>query len=655
MSDKSLVDELRRWATEEFNLPPDSLPNNNYLKTLCVGNGRSIWKYMIQHVYSQRNVRIMRGNLQWYQTLQDKELKKAEGQSEAAKRRELQTKIEQLRSEIIVVDSQIRGTEEQLAAQERSISCIKGQIKDSQCRELILQAFRQRCSLGRQILSDDLKKIDGHCQGLEEIARKAEIEMLYESEPSDIMDDKRGNVKGGAEAQVLRELRALCDDRVQFYQSLQESELKLPNSANRHMTREQRTTVYQYWLSSVEKVLGDYPPNHVLSALQYLAFREQTELEKKLVSADVTQDLTSLRFQYESNRFLDVSLEEKNELPPVKTLLEAAWEEVQQSQVELAQTRRRVQGLKQQLVVRKKETAAADELHCDAAALSALEVELQGVMQAAALDHIRDFCIQLDRHAKSRQEALRSLHNQWQSILDFRELVALRQEQIRGLIRGNSTGKTQLIRLHKELQEFIEGKVLPQFADVINAATDLRNSISKEARQFGSVSLVSLDRRVVDGIRRVPASSLSIHRLASPNFSSLCQNLSFPVHKAPEELCSQARYLQLDFRFLRRLLQLYTTSLQNVQTEAEQLHASDQKALLNRIKEEDQRILKSLLPRARGLTQGCAQALSYRDQFQTAISHWWDKPAQHVLPEVSKGGLTFQQWLQRWKLAAKDL
>lgn len=49
--------------------------------------------------------------------------------------------------------------------------------------------------------------------------------------------------------------------------------------------------------------------------------------------------------------------------------VQAAWEEVQQSQVELAQTRRRVQGLKQQLVVRKKETAAADELHCDAAAL----------------------------------------------------------------------------------------------------------------------------------------------------------------------------------------------------------------------------------------------------------------------------------------------
>lgn len=44
-------------------------------------------------------------------------------------------------------------------------------------------------------------------------------------------------------------------------------------------------------------------------------------------------------------------------------------------------------------------------------------------MQAAARDHIRDRCIQLDQHARSRQEALRNLHSQWQSILDFRQLV----------------------------------------------------------------------------------------------------------------------------------------------------------------------------------------------------------------------------------------
>lgn len=45
------------------------------------------------------------------------QLMQSESQSEAAKRKELQTKIEQLRHEISHLDSQIRGTEEQMATQ----------------------------------------------------------------------------------------------------------------------------------------------------------------------------------------------------------------------------------------------------------------------------------------------------------------------------------------------------------------------------------------------------------------------------------------------------------------------------------------------------------------------------------------------------------
>ncbi|XP_069555162.1 HAUS augmin-like complex subunit 5 isoform X1 [Brachyistius frenatus] len=657
MADRNLVQELKRWATDEFNLPPDSLPNDSYFKTLCVGTGKSIWKYVIQHVFQQRNVRIMRGNFQWYKVLQDKELKQAEGQSEAAKRRELQKKIEQLRAEISHLDSQISGTEEQVATQEQSISRTWAHVEDSQRRELLLQAFSKHCVLGRHVLSVDMQKVSGHCQELKQMARKAEVEVLFDDKSSCSRDDDNLNSKA-AEAQVLREVRELCDDRVHFYQSLQESELKTQHSAAKHMTREQRTAVFQYWLSAVENVLGGYPPNHVLSALQYLASREQNELEEKLSSLDVTRDVSALRFRYESNHLLDMSAEEENELPPIKTLLEASWKEVEQSLVELAQTRSRVQQLKNQLQERKKEveqevSGIAYELHNDTLALSALELELQCVMQAAARDHIRDRCIQLEQHARSRQEALRNLRSQWQSILDFRQLVMLRQEQIRGLIKGNSTAKTQLIRLHRELQEFIQAELVPQFEDVTTAANSLRNSISKEARQFGTISLLSLDRRTVEGIQRIPALWLSIHRLQSPTFSNLCHSLTFPLYKAPEELFSQSCSQQLELRFLRQLFQLLSATLQKIQKETEQLHASDQKALLSRVMEEDQKLLKSLVPRVRGLTHRCAQGLSYGDQVKTAICYWWDKPAQHVLPEISKGGLTFQQWLQRWRLAAK--
>lgn len=50
-------------------------------------------------------------------------------------------------------------------------------------------------------------------------------------------------------------------------------------------------------------------------------------------------------------------------------------------------------------------------------------VEQQCVMKAAARDYIREWCIQIDQLVRSRQEALRNLQNQQQSILAFRQFV----------------------------------------------------------------------------------------------------------------------------------------------------------------------------------------------------------------------------------------
>ncbi|CAL8308303.1 unnamed protein product [Lota lota] len=657
MGDGNLVHELKRWATKEFNLPSQSLPNDSYFKTLCVGSGASIWKYIVQHVYQQRNVRIMRGNLQWYKVLQDKELKQVEGQSESAKQRELQEQIEQLRADLGHLDSQISATEEQLATEERSIGRTWAQVEEANRRELLLQAFRRRCSGNRQTLLQDILKINKHCKTLQQLARKAEVEVLFGNESSNTAADQHGsNII--AEAQVLREVRELCDQRVDFFQSLQESELKTAPSAASHMSHEQRTAVFQYWLSNVEELLCAYPSNQVLSAMQFIASRQQRELEEKMASLDVTQDVSALRFRYESNQLLDISREEEEELPPVKHLLQAAWEDVGNSYMELTQTRLRIQKLQTQLQVHKGEaeqevSVLGDELHVHSPALSVFQLELKCEMQTAAKDYIRDQCLHLDQQARSRQEALRNLRNQWQSILDFRRLVDARQEQIRGLIKGNSTTKVDLIRLHKELGKFVEDELIPQFGEVITAANKLRNCISQEARQFGGISLSALDRRTVEEVERIPASCLSIYRLQSPSFHSLCQSLSFPLFRAPEELCSQARSQDFELRFLRQLLRLHNTSLHKVQKQVETLHAPDQKALLAKVTEEDQKLLKTLVPRSRELAHRCTQGLSYCNQVKLDITHWWDQPAKNVLPQLQKGELTLQQWLQRWKIAAK--
>ncbi|XP_041704865.2 HAUS augmin-like complex subunit 5 [Coregonus clupeaformis] len=653
MGDRTLLRELKRWATEEFNLPPQSLPNDNYFKTLCVGPGASIWRYVTQHIFNQRNVRVMRGNLQWYKVLQDKELKKVAGQSDAAKQLDLQEQIEELRAELNHLDSQINGTEAQLATEEESINRSWGMVEENQRRELILQAFKQRCMKARHSLSEDTRKISGHSQALEQLSRKAEVEVVFGNETSNSSGDYLNPT--GAEPQVLRNVRELCDERLLFFQSLQESELKIESSTATHLTREQRTAVFQHWLSAVEDLLRCYPPNQVLSALQYLALGQEITLEEKLASLDVARDVAALRFHYESNHLLDIWKEEE-ELPPVKSLLQSAWQEVEQSLMELAQTRSQIQQLKTQLHARKKE--AELELLCvesqtQTLARSVFELEMQCVMQTAVRDGVQDQCVQMEQHARDRQEALRNLRSQWQSIMDFRQLVDVRQEQTRGLIKGNSTAKTELTRVHKKIGQFVQGKLTPQLFEVLSAANGLRNSVSQEAKQFGNVSLVTLDRRIIEGEQRIPAAWLSIHRLHSSPFRNLCQSLAFPMYRAPEELYSQALSQHLELRFLRRLLQLHSSSLANVEKQGALLPAPDQQALLLCVREEDKKLLQSLLPRVRELNQYCSQGLSYGNQVKTAISYWWDQPAQFALPDICKGGLTFQQWLQRWKFAAK--
>ncbi|XP_029606901.1 HAUS augmin-like complex subunit 5 isoform X5 [Salmo trutta] len=606
----------------------------------------------------------MRGNLQWYKVLQDKELKNVVGQSDAAKRLELQELIEELRAELNHLDSQINGTEAQLATEEESINWSWGMVEENQCRELLLQAFKQRCMKERHVLSEDTRKISGHSQVLEQLSRKAELEVVFGNEASNSSGDYLNPT--GAEPQVLRNVRELCDERLLFFQSLQESELKTVSSTTTHLTREQRTALFQHWLSAVEDLLRCYPPNQVLSALQYLALGQEITLEEKLASLDVARDVAALRFRYESNHLLDISKEEE-ELPPVKSLLQSAWEEVEQSLMELAQTRSQIQQLKTQLHARKNEAELellAGESQTQALAQSVFELEMQCVMQAAVRDGVRNQCVEMEQHARDRQQALRNLRSQWQSITDFRRLVDVRQEQTRGLIKGNSTAKTELTRVHKEIGQFVQGKLTPQFGEVLSAANRLRNSVSQEARQFGNVSLVTLDRRLIEGSylrrspfafceQRIPAAWLSIHRLHSSPFHNLCQSMAFPMYRAPEELYSQALSQHLELRFLRRLRQFHSSSLANVEKQGALLPAPDQQALLLRVLEEDKELLQSLLPRVWELTQCCSQGLSYGNQVKTAISYWWDQPAQFALPDIRKGGLTFQQWLQRWKFAAK--
>ncbi|KAG1973664.1 HAUS augmin-like complex subunit [Pimephales promelas] len=514
----SISQELKRWAIEELDLPAARLPDDGYMKTLCVGPGASIWKYMTQHVYKERHVRVMRGNVQWYKLLQDKECKQLKNQNKDARRLELQREINALQTELLQLDTKISRVEDQLATEEQNVNRNWEDFTESRCRQILLESFRQCCSEERNVLLEDTHMIGTQRHALEELSKKAEVNLVFG--PSDNSDNE-----AGADPLVLKNVRELCIERVHFFQWLLESELKA-NPAT-EFTHDQRNAVIQHWMSAVENLLRSHPPNQVLLALQALTSRQQMVLEEKIAALNVERDVSALGFRYERDHLIDVSSEQE-ELTPVHSLLQSAWEEVEQSYFELSQTRKRHLLLETEIaaLMRKGETGH----ETDPVSRCLFELEMEGVKLVSVRDSIREQCARLQLQAREGLDSIRTLQTQWQSVMDFRQLVDRRQEQIRSLIKGNSSVKTELSRVHAKVGQFVQEKLNPQFSSVIEASSGLRNSVSQGAKHFSGVSLATLDCRVMKGGQQPPAAQLSIHRIQSPVFHKLCESLSFPMY-----------------------------------------------------------------------------------------------------------------------------
>ncbi|TRY76111.1 hypothetical protein DNTS_010233 [Danionella cerebrum] len=605
----TLCQELKRWAVEEHDLPASRLPDDGYIKALCVGPGASIWKYITQHAYKERVLKT-------------------------------HAEIEALQAELRQLDAKINRVEDQLAAEEQSLNRSWEDFTERRCRQILLDSFRQHCSEERKDLVEDMFVIGTQHQDFEELAKKAEVKLVFDKSDNSI----------GADPLVLKEVQELCKERVCFFQRLLESDLKLNPCTE--FTQDQNKVVIQHWTCAVKNFLRSHPPNHVLSALQTFTSRQQLALKEKTANLNVENAFSSQGFRHDGDYPRDVGLEQE-ELIPVHCLLQSAWEEVQQNYFDLAQTRSRRQQLETEIAALMSKAEMRRETVAEGSRC-VFELEMEAAKQRAVRDNIREQCAQLQLHARHGQDAIGALQTEWQTVMELRQLVNRRQDQIRSLIKGNSSVKMELTRVHAEVAQFLQETLSPQFGGVVEVSSRLRNSVSQGAKHFSGVSLAALDRRVINGGQRVPASHLSIHWNQSPAFHKLCQSLSFPKHMAPEQLCCWGSSQQLQLRTLRRFLRLLTESKADLEKLMAQLPAPDQQTLLQHIKLMDKEILQSLLPRAHELKLRFSKSLLYSDQLKTTITHWWEQPAQFALPEMQQEGQSFQQWLQRWKQATKD-
>ncbi|XP_039629571.1 HAUS augmin-like complex subunit 5 [Polypterus senegalus] len=658
MDVKSLPQELKRWVTEEFQLPARKMPSDSFFRKLCLGQGVDIWKYVTRHVYHQKNVKTIRGNLQWYRELEKLEVKKGECYNQADRRKAMQREVQELRDELEQLDSQIALAQNEVLGTEKSVEDMWRQITESRKRSILLRSFAEQCIENRQKLSTYINKINNHSQVLEELARKAEVVLVFGKNHT---EENLSIPSVGLEPQVLREVKEICQERFNFFHTLLESELGVAPSCKR-LSHQERNAAFQHWLSAVEDLIRSHPPSHLLAALEHLALLRQEFLKQKTADIDVSRDIEKLRFRIESKHLQDVS-NKHDFLPSVKLLLQEGWNNVHDKNMQLAAKHAHNRELLSILNSKKQE--AFQQLSMDSEKVnlsrSAFDLELQLEMSKALRDGLQKQCQDLIETAKDKEEALLKLQNKWQNIMSFRQLVDKKQEQIRGLIKGNSSAKSELLKVQAEIELFVQEKLQRHHPEFTAVAGEHQNSVSRELRQFSGIALTTLSRRCLEEVQLVPAHKFSIYRIDMPSpyeksvFDSLCQSLHFAHYMAPEKLIFSAVALKREHQELLYFLNMKKKCLQKIKQLEGKLPASDLQALLDQVKAEDQELVTTLLPTVQRLSQQSSQCIEYGAEVKKAIVHWWEQPAQFALPEERRHGLTVQQWIERWSMAAKAL
>ncbi|KAJ6663727.1 hypothetical protein lerEdw1_009806 [Lerista edwardsae] len=617
-SGATLAQELRRWAAEEMKLPPSMIPSESAARSMCSGQGAEIWQHVICHVRHQRNVKMIRGNLLWYQQMEKDEGQRSDSESEKEHRRQLVQGIARLRGELEQIGLQIESAQQELVANEVALETAQEKVRDAQRRTL-----------------------------------KSKASMVFGG---------KACLSGfpSLEPEVLRDVREACQLRWLFLKTL--FERGVSGNIRSEMGEEQLDTSYQHWLSSVEKIFGSHPPAHILSALEHLALQRTQKLQELTDSIDIPRDVAALKFRFDSAHLEDVS-DPVDHLPSIRGLIQEGWSKCEMLCVQHLPLQAKARSLAAELetVVQEMYRVLSDGSERTILARAVFELELRVVKLQGYRDGLLASCRELDEMVRGRHAELEGLQAKRQRILDFRHLVNEKQEHIRALIKGTSYIKSQLHKDQAEVQDFIEKKLLPQAEQVALAMQQLRDRVKREVEQFRAVALPCLLRRRLPGSQCIPAHELSIHRLdrAAPpkylSFFSVCKELAFPLYKAPEQLLGHVAELKWTLRGLQAQVAAKQRTLGSLQRQVGNASEPDVQALVRKVQAHDQDQARELLPRIQRVTAECSHRLENWQELQAVVDAWWEQPGQFVLPHEQRLGLTLRQWLERWNQAARKL
>ncbi|XP_074979142.1 HAUS augmin-like complex subunit 5 [Caretta caretta] len=249
-----------------------------------------------------------------YRHLEEAEGKPGGSEPEQERRQQLAQGVARLRGELQQLDLQMETAQREVMADEVSLEAAQERIRDAQRRSLLLKAYAARLAKERQQLQGSVAQLRGRLEQLKDISRKAKVELTVGGKLPDLGF-------AGLEPEVLRDVRTACQLRFHFLKSLFEHST---SGAVPRTSEELLDASYQHWLSTVEDIVGSYPPNHVLAALEHLALENTLQMQELTSRIDIPRDVEALKFRYESSRLEDLA-GPPAALPSVRGLIQEGW------------------------------------------------------------------------------------------------------------------------------------------------------------------------------------------------------------------------------------------------------------------------------------------------------------------------------------------
>ncbi|XP_075393362.1 HAUS augmin-like complex subunit 5 [Tenrec ecaudatus] len=619
--------ELSSWTAEEMGAPPAARASEATLRRLCLGQGADIWAYIFRHVHSQRSVKKVRGNLLWYGH---------QDSAEAHRKSELEATVARLRAEIQELDQSLEQMEQDTEAQDRAMEQTLQSTQTAQRRALLLRAHAGALQRQQRGLQASGQRLQNQLRRLQDLQRKAKVDVTF---------GPLTPMTLGLEPAVLHDVRAACTLRTQFLQNLLRPQAK--GGSTPTPREEQFGTSYHQWLSSVEALLTEHPPGHVLAALQHLA----AEREAAIRTLDGEDQLPAA----ETSRSQPPDQSDSSQaLPSTVHLIQEGWRTVSMLITQRGPLLKEQQVLSQRLqslLVETKRSTLGDKER------QALVLGLRGCGLWAELKALRAQSQELEAAAGQRQLLLRELQAKQQRILHWRQLMEETQEQVRLLIKGNSASKTRLRRSPGEVLALVQRKVAPTSELVAPQSQELLRCLEEEAQHLPGLVLGTLLRHAPGGSAPLPTVLPSIHQLhpASPRGSScaaLSHILGLPAGKAPELLLPKVASLHQDLMFLQGQRSLRCRDLLHLKTGLTPGPSAPELLQMQASQEKEQESVDQALGRLENLLK---QALERIPDLQGAVRDWWEQPGQDALTGELCQGLTLSQWRLRWVQAQEAL